>query len=156
MNSNTERDGSQRESSQRGLAETVHESDMERKSTHNDHPNFVRLNYDHLAALPQHGLWTGSVPDVPMWVIRECKRRGFVTEETRVRCKQSADWNSSEVRALWRMTDVGRQAIKQYNSEQRPMQMPCGHTGFTNEGEYLRCKDCGGRFSRAEVTETER
>jgi len=52
---------------------------------------------------------------------------------------------------LWQLTAPARERLRDRINGEREAGLPCGHSGFINEGEELMCKTCEERFSKEEV-----
>jgi len=77
---------------------------------------------------------------------------GAVTKVGTVRHGAERGRTNSKAHTVRTLTSEAREYLEQYEDRERKMELPCGHTGFVNIGEFLQCKLCGGRFTKAEIT----
>jgi hypothetical protein len=119
-----------------------------------DAENCIRNNRRELETAPEEGLWTVHVTDFHPGKLKNFHRYGIVEEVESISGRHIGNGNGSATWRLWRLTPKARAYLDTLSQDERAA-MPCGHSGFTNDGEFLQCKECGGRFTKQEVKEYE-
>jgi hypothetical protein len=110
----------------------------------------VHSHYDTYGEWPREGGFTAGVldGDYGPGLFTRLRDDGIIESVGQVRPpSHTTDGNRVHV---WTFTDRTLEILAEYEDD-RPMEMPCGHAGFENTGEYLKCKTCNGRFTAEEV-----
>jgi len=124
------------------------------KTTSNDDSrritaSFIKQRYDKFSAVPRDGVFTANAVPLRPPVCQEAVDRGLFA------IIDSYDGHASRVRGnVYMMTEDTENLLEEY--EPMSSKMPCGHhDGFRNEvgSSYLKCKGCGGRFTKEEIME---
>lgn len=109
---------------------------------------FVQSNYDSIVEWPHQGAFTASaVDDTTAGLLEKAERLGLVERWGTI--KEHGD--AADL-IVWSVTESLTDLIEDC-AHPDAYKLPCGHTGFVNDrdSQYLRCKECNGRFTQKEV-----
>lgn len=114
--------------------------------------HYIKTHVDDLARMPLDETFTAR--DVP---IRK-QRLSALVEKSVIEPVGEREYqrdNHQGVRTLleWRVTDAARERIRERLANDRPEQLPCGHSGWRNERgvDGLSCKTCERVYPKAVV-----
>lgn len=111
----------------------------------------IQKNFDEFRTWPRNGLFSAEVVvdgSNGYGLIQRADRHNVIERIGKVRL--SASRNSCQRTSIWRLTDEALDVIHDYR-DNRTTQLPCDHVGYTNTGDWIKCKECGGRFTPEEV-----
>jgi hypothetical protein len=114
--------------------------------------HYIKTHVDDLARLPLEGTFTAR--DIPI----SKQRLSALTEKSVIeavgeRIVERPENGSYRRLTEWRVTDAARERIAQQLANDRPEELPCGHSGWRNERgvDGLSCKTCDRVYPKAVV-----
>lgn len=106
----------------------------------------LRANYEKLVQIPDGPFFATQLPTITGAELVDYMGYGMV--------RKVGEWDyQGRTRVIWEPTERFLDARNEYDSSTSPMEMPCGHTGIHNDGEWIRCKVCKGRWTTEEAQE---
>jgi len=106
--------------------------------------DYMKKNYEELAEVPDGMFFASQLPSIPGSRLIDWMDHGFIR-------KVGEFCQNGKPVCVWEPTEQFLEERSKYGLAGRPMEMPCGHTGIHNDGDWIRCKVCEGRWSKQEV-----
>lgn len=116
---------------------------------------WFRQHAETIHRLPREGGCTVHAwpVDEPHWLREKLREYDLIESVGNVEMRGKVGARCTNV---YRFTDRGRELLDRYDVPDTGVQMPCGHSGFSNlqDSPFYQCTTCGGRFTREEVEQS--
>jgi hypothetical protein len=98
---------------------------------------------DLLPLLDVEGAWTCRDVDIPRQRLSGLHEKDVIEKvgTTEVE-REYVNHDGKRTVGVWQLTAAARERLETRAEHDRPGLLPCGHTGFINEGDHLACKTC--------------